>query len=204
MTTVCRKGLREGENYKKVRQTWNVHCNTWNTQHLQSPVALKLKLNTHCITTWWQDLGSNVSCITAHVNEQPLMPGTCTHRPKATYLKAQATPIETGLVHGCVLADEPPAEIFVSQWVQLPMFVVAEQMLCQVEQCTQLTKRHAVHVHLASVVLNTEKHPTAVGGNVATLLDYMEYTGKNHLPRRQKQTFCSGCNKHDYWKVMSM
>lgn len=77
------------------------------------------------------------------------------------------------------------------------MFVVAEQMLCQVEQCTQLTKRHAVHVHLASVVLNTEKHPTAVGGNVATLLDYMEYTGKNHLRRRQKQTVCSGCNKSD-------
>ena len=106
----------------------------------------------------------------------PLTPLTVT-----TDLEAQAAAVEAGLVHGGVLPDETAAQLPVLQGDELVVVVVMQQPLGQVEQGAQLAQGAAVGLHLPRVMRSTEEDATAVGADVAPLVDDVENAAAHHL-----------------------
>lgn len=63
-------------------------------------------------------------------------------------LKAQTAAVETGFVHGAVLLHKCSAQLCILQSVELPVLVVVDQLLGEIEQSPQLTEGTAVRLHL--------------------------------------------------------
>ena len=118
--------------------------------------------------------------------------------PSPTDLEAQAAAVEAGLVHGGVLLHEPPAQDAVLQGVQLPVAVVVEQALGEVEEGAELAQGAAVGLHLGGVVLRPEEGPAAAGGDVAAFVDDVEEAGLQHL---RETTWRPSSNESCEWWV---
>lgn len=103
-------------------------------------------------------------------------------------LEAQAAPIEAGFVHGAVLVHEAAAQVLVLQGVELAVGVVAEQLLGQMQERSQLAQSVAVGLHLRRVVLRPEEGAAVVGGDVTALVNDVEKTGLQDLNDREGQS----------------
>lgn len=75
-------------------------------------------------------------------------------------LEAETAAIEAGFVHGAVLLHKLAAQIL--HGVQLPTFVVVEQLLGEVEQGAQLAQSAAVRLHLRDIVVRPEEGTVVV------------------------------------------
>lgn len=103
------------------------------------------------------------------------------------HLEAQAASVEAGLVHGAVLLNEAVAQVGILRRVQMPVGVVVDEPLGEVEQRPQLAEGAAVRLHLRGVVLRPEEGSSAVGGDVATFMDDVHQAGLQHLQAAEEK-----------------
>lgn len=102
-------------------------------------------------------------------------------------LKAQTAAVETGFVHGAVLLHKLATQVPVLQRVQLPLAIVVDQPLGEVEQGAKLTQSTAVRLHLGGVVVRSEEGTVVVGGNVTALVYDVHKARLQDLKERRKE-----------------
>lgn len=102
-------------------------------------------------------------------------------------LKAQTAAIEAGFVHGAVLLHKLATQVHVLQRVQLPVAIVVDQPLGEVEQGAKLTQSTAVRFHLRGVVVRSEEGTVVVGGNVTALVYDVQKARLQDLKERRKE-----------------
>lgn len=91
-------------------------------------------------------------------------------------------------MHGAVLVHKAPAQIPVLQRVELAAGIVAEQLLGQMEQRSQLAQSPAVGLHLRGIVLSPEKGAAVVGGDVTALVNDVKQTRLQDLDDKRGQS----------------
>lgn len=142
------------------------------------------------MTTVWRkgrSAGENCGRDNTHANMDVLKdPGRAVAR--VADLEAQTAAIEAGLVHGAVLLHELAAQLGVLQRVELAVRVVAEQLLRQMQEGSQLTQSVAVRLHLRGVVVRPEEGTVVVGGDITALVNDVEKTGVQNLKDRKQTT----------------
>lgn len=100
-------------------------------------------------------------------------------------LKAQTAAVEAGFVHGAVLLHKLAAQVRVLQGVELAAHVVVEQLLGQMQECSQLTQSVAIGLHLRGIVLRPEEGAVAVRGDISALVNYVKKTRLQDLKERK-------------------
>lgn len=102
-----------------------------------------------------------------------------------TDLKAQTATIETGFVHRAVLLHKHAAQFSILLAVQLAIVIVVYQLLCKIEQGTQLAQSAAVRLHLRGIVVRSKEGTVVIRDNVAAFVYDVQKARLQHLKERQ-------------------